>query len=78
MRMFLPIVLLIYAKFAQISPELKGSGHSSGDAAAVFPIILTKEYGGDTNTSVRIVIVTTLLSVMLFPSYCIWTMVCGY
>ena len=66
MRMlFLPIVLLLYAKFAQISPELKKVlVIQAAMPAAVFPIILTKEYGGDTNTSVRIVIVTTLLSVI--------------
>tara|TARA_B100001939_G_scaffold270959_1_gene238687 strand:+ start:906 stop:1745 length:840 start_codon:yes stop_codon:yes gene_type:complete len=69
MRMlFLPIVLLIYAKFAQISPELKKVlVIQAAMPAAVFPIILTKEYGGDTNTSVRIVIVTTLLSVITIP-----------
>ena len=69
MRMlFLPIVLLLYAKFAQISPELKKVlVIQAAMPAAVFPIILTKEYGGDTNTSVRIVIVTTLLSVITIP-----------
>lgn len=69
MRMlFLPIVVLIYAKFAQISPELKKVlVIQAAMPAAVFPIILTKEYGGDTNTSVRIVIVTTLLSVITIP-----------
>jgi predicted permease len=35
--------------------------------AAVFPIILTKQYGGDTETAVRIVIITTLISIISIP-----------
>ena len=69
MRMlFLPMAILLYAKFSEISPELKKVlVIQAAMPAAVFPIILTKEYGGDTNTSVRIVIVTTLLSVITIP-----------
>ena len=64
----IPILILLYAKFSQISPELKKVlVIQAAMPAAVFPIILTKEYGGDTNTSVRIVIATTLLSVITIP-----------
>tara|TARA_B100001939_G_scaffold322480_1_gene312989 strand:+ start:592 stop:1557 length:966 start_codon:yes stop_codon:yes gene_type:complete len=64
----LPLLILIYAKFSQVSPELKKVlVIQAAMPAAVFPIILTKEYGGDTNTSVRIVIATTLISVITIP-----------
>ena len=64
----LPLLILVYAKFSQVSPELKKVlVIQAAMPAAVFPIILTKEYGGDTKTSVRIVITTTLISVITIP-----------
>ena len=69
MRMlFLPMAILLYAKFSEISPELKKDlVIQAAMHAHVFTIILTKEYGCDTYSSVRFVIVTTLLSVITIP-----------
>ena len=64
----LPSLILLYAKYSPISPELKKIlVIQAAMPAAVFPIILTKQYGGDTETAVRIVIITTLISIISIP-----------
>ena len=64
----LPSLILLFAKLSPISPELKKVlVIQAAMPAAVFPIILTKQYGGDTETAVRIVITTTLISIVSIP-----------
>ena len=64
----LPSLILLFAKLSPISPELKKVlVIQAAMPAAVFPIILTKQYGGDTETAVRIVITTTLISIISIP-----------
>ncbi|MEC9037283.1 MAG: AEC family transporter [Verrucomicrobiota bacterium] len=64
----LPALILLFAKFSPISAELKKVlVIQAAMPAAVFPIILTKQYGGDTETAVRIVITTTLISIISIP-----------
>ena len=64
----LPALILLFAKLSPISAELKKVlVIQAAMPAAVFPIILTKQYGGDTETAVRIVITTTLISIISIP-----------
>lgn len=64
----LPLLMLLFARMLPIPIELKRIlAIQAAMPAAVFPIILTKQYGGDTETAVRVVIVTTFLSVITIP-----------
>jgi hypothetical protein len=68
-RLFiLPILFLLIARFAPISMDLKRViVVQAAMPAALFPLVLTKFYGGDTQVGVRAILSTTILSFLTIP-----------
>lgn len=63
-----PLLILLCARFLPLSIELKRVlVVQAAMPAAVFPIILTRRYGGDTATAVRIVVATTAVGLFSIP-----------
>lgn len=68
----LPAVFLLMAKYLPLREELKiVILLQAAMPAATFPIVMTRLYGGDTPTAFRIVVGTTILSVVTIP---LWIM----
>jgi len=64
----LPILFLLIARFSPISIDLKRViVVQSAMPAALFPLVLTKFYGGDTQVGVRTILSTTILSFVTIP-----------
>lgn len=64
----LPVLFLILAKYLPASTELKQVILlQSAMPAAVFPIILARQYGGHPATAVRVVVVTSLGGLLTIP-----------
>ena len=64
----LPVFFLLLAKFIPLSKELQTVVLlQAAMPSAVFPIILSKHYGGDAHAAVRIVIATTLVGAFTIP-----------
>ena len=64
----LPSLFLLLAKFLPASTELKQVILlQSAMPAAVFPIILARQYGGDPATAVRVVVITSLGGLVTIP-----------
>ncbi|MDA7916162.1 AEC family transporter [Verrucomicrobia bacterium] len=63
-----PFVFLLIAKYLPCSDELKRViVVQSAMPAATFPIIIAKHYGGHINTTLRVIISTTLVSFITIP-----------
>ena len=64
----LPVLFLAGAKYLPLSLEMK---HililEAAMPAAVFPIVMTRHYGGDSATALRIVVATSLLGFLTIP-----------
>jgi len=64
----LPVLFLVLARLLPASTELKQVILlQSAMPAAVFPIILARQYGGDPATAVRVVVVTSLGGLITIP-----------
>lgn len=64
----LPVFFLALAKVGPFSLELKRVILlQAAMPAAVFPIIMARHYGGDTSTALRIVIATSVMSLVTIP-----------
>jgi len=64
----LPLVFLALARWLPCSVELKQVLIvQSAMPAAMFPVVLCKHYGGDSGLAVRIVLATTVLSLLTMP-----------
>jgi hypothetical protein len=64
----LPILFLVLARFLPVSTELRQVILlQSAMPAAVFPIVLARQYGGDPATAVRVVAVTSLGGLITIP-----------
>lgn len=63
-----PVFFLALARFGPFSIELKRVILlQAAMPAAVFPIIMARHYGGDTSTALRIVIATSVVSLVTIP-----------
>ena len=61
-------MLVCAAKFLPISTELKQVlVVQAGMPSAMFPIVLSRHYGGETNVAILLVIVTTVASLLTMP-----------
>ena len=66
--LLLPIMLLSVAKYLPMTPGLdQVLMLQAAMPAATFPIIMTRLYGGDIDTSLRIVLGTSVISLMTIP-----------
>lgn len=66
----LPVLFLLLARFLPVSLELKRViVLQAAMPAAVFPIIMAKHYGGDPPTALRVVLSTSLASVLTTPCW---------
>ncbi len=64
----LPILFLLLAKYLPCSAELKTVlVLQAAMPAAVFPIVISKHYGGDTNTALRVVLSTSAVGLITIP-----------
>ncbi len=64
----LPVAFLLVAKFAPLPLELKRVlVLQAAMPAAVFPLIITKHYGGDTITAMRVIIGTSAVAIVTIP-----------
>ena len=64
----LPILFLLLAKYLPCSAELKSViVLQSAMPAAVFPIVISKHYGGDLNTALRVVLATSVVGLITIP-----------
>ncbi|HTD67992.1 MAG TPA: AEC family transporter [Candidatus Limnocylindria bacterium] len=64
----LPILFLLLAKYLPCPVELKRViTIQAAMAAAVFPIVMAKHYGGDPATAVRVVLGTSLVGLVTIP-----------
>lgn len=64
----LPVLFLLLAKFGPFSVELQRVILlQAAMPAAVFPIIMARHYGGDTATALRVVIATSVVSLVTIP-----------
>lgn len=64
----LPMAFLAIGLFAPVTPELKRViVLQAAMPAAVFPIVMTRHYGGDPRTALRVVLSTSLLSLVTIP-----------
>ncbi len=65
---FLPVLFMLLAKYLPCSLELKRVITIQGAmAAAVFPIVMAKHYGGDPATALRVVLGTSLAGLITIP-----------
>lgn len=63
-----PVLFLLLAKYAPLSLELKQVILlQAAMPVAVFPIIMARHYGGDTSTALRVVIATSIVSLVTIP-----------
>ncbi|PQO36942.1 hypothetical protein C5Y96_07205 [Blastopirellula marina] len=66
--LLLPILFLLAALWLPISLELKQvAAIQAAMPAAVFPIVLTKHYGGDPRTALRVVMASTVVGFVTIP-----------
>lgn len=66
--LILPILFLLAALWLPISIELKQvAAIQAAMPAAVFPIVLTKHYGGDPRTALRVVMASTAVGFVTIP-----------
>ncbi|MEW4565232.1 AEC family transporter [Bremerella sp. JC770] len=66
--LLLPILFLLAALCLPISLELKQvAAIQAAMPAAVFPIVLTKHYGGDPRTALRVVMASTVIGFVTIP-----------
>ncbi|MBA2113279.1 AEC family transporter [Bremerella alba] len=66
--LLLPILFLLAALCLPISLELKQvAAIQAAMPAAVFPIVLTKHYGGDPRTALRVVMASTVVGFVTIP-----------
>lgn len=64
----LPVFFLLLAKYGPFSIELKRVILlQAAMPSAVFPIIMARHYGGDTSTALRVVIATSVVSLVTIP-----------
>lgn len=64
----LPVLFLLLARLAPVSVELKRVILlQAAMPAAVFPIIMARHYGGHTPTALRVVIATSVVSLVTIP-----------
>ena len=64
----LPVLFLLIAKNLPCSAELKSVIIlQAAMPAAVFPIVISKHYGGDINTALRVVLSTSVLGLLTIP-----------
>jgi predicted permease len=64
----LPAAFLIMATYLPLSLELRRVlVLQAGMPAAVFPLIMTKHYGGDTVTAMRVIVGTSAVSIVTIP-----------
>ncbi|MBI5387105.1 MAG: AEC family transporter [Verrucomicrobia bacterium] len=64
----LPLLFLLLARHLPCSPELKSViVLQAAMPAAVFPIVVSKHYGGDINTALRVVLGTSVLGLVTIP-----------
>ncbi len=64
----LPIIFLVLAKYLPASTELKRvMVLQAAMPSAVFPIVMSRHYGGDPPTALRVVIATSLVSLVTMP-----------
>jgi len=64
----LPVLFLLLAKYLPCSLELKRViTIQAAMAAAVFPIVMAKHYGGDPATALRVVLGTSLVGLVTIP-----------
>ncbi|MEW4455377.1 AEC family transporter [Bremerella sp. JC817] len=65
---FLPFLFLLAAIYLPVSLELKQvAAIQAAMPAAVFPVVLTKHYGGDARTALRVVIASTVVGFVTIP-----------
>jgi predicted permease len=63
-----PVVILLFAKFAQIDQALKAVlVLQAAMPAAIFPIVVTKAHDGDVPTALQVVIGTSLIGLITIP-----------
>ncbi len=66
--LLLPILFLLAALWLPFSLELKQvAAIQAAMPAAVFPIVLTKHYGGDPRTALRVVMASTVIGFVTIP-----------
>ncbi|MBI1249640.1 hypothetical protein GC197_17585 [bacterium] len=66
--LLLPILFLLAALWLPVSLELKQvAAIQAAMPAAVFPVVLTKHYGGDARTALRVVIASTVVGFVTIP-----------
>jgi len=64
----LPVLFLVLARVLPASLELQRViVLQAAMPAAVFPIVMARHYGGDTATALRVVVATSLLSILTMP-----------
>jgi predicted permease len=64
----LPFLFLLASKYLPLSLEMKRIlVLEAAMPAAVFPIVMTRHYGGDSATALRIVVATSLLGFITIP-----------
>lgn len=63
-----PVVILCLAKFLPIAPELRQVlVIQAAMPAGVFPIVLSRHYGGRADVAMQVVVATTLVSLVTMP-----------
>lgn len=63
-----PVLILLFAKFAQIDQALKAVlVLQAAMPAAIFPIVVTKAHDGDVPTALQVVIGTSLIGLITIP-----------
>jgi predicted permease len=64
----MPICILLLAKLVPASPELKRvMVLQAAMPSAVFPIVMSRHYGGDAPTALRVVIGTSVVGLLTIP-----------
>ncbi|MCX6904935.1 MAG: AEC family transporter, partial [Verrucomicrobia bacterium] len=64
----LPMLFLLLARYLPCSAELKSViVLQAAMPAAVFPIVISKHYGGDINTALRVVLGTSVAGLLTIP-----------
>lgn len=66
--MILPVLFLLVAKWLPCSNELKAViVLQASMPSAVFPIVMTRHYGGDTPTALRVILSTSIAGILTIP-----------
>ncbi len=72
---FLPLAILCIAKFLPIALELKQVlVIQAAMPAGVFPIVLSRHYGGRADVAIQVTVATTLVSLLTMPLIVYWGM----